>query len=130
MDSNKQFSTKKIKKADLVELKSFSNPPVLVKTTLTALCELLQTPAKNWKEVQKLLGDMKFMRKLNQFDPDSINEQVLLKMEKYTSNPEFNVDVVKRNSASCAGIVEWILAQIAYAKSKSETKENEEQKVE
>ena len=52
---------------------------------------LRRTPT--WDEAKKALGDASFMEKLLQFDKDRLDDPLLKKLQKYTTNPEFTPEV-------------------------------------
>lgn len=43
----------------------------------------------DWASAKQLLGDPNFLRRLTDYDKDNIKPQVLLKLQKYISNPDF-----------------------------------------
>lgn len=54
-------------------------------------------PRPDWASAKQLLGDPNFLRRLMDYDKDNIKPQVLLKLQKYISNPDFIPEKV------CAG---------------------------
>lgn len=52
---------------------------------------LQKTPT--WDEAKKQLGDASFMEKLLKFDKDKLNDALLKKLQKFTTNPEFTPEV-------------------------------------
>ena len=60
--------------------------------TLSGVMTVLRrTPT--WDEAKKALGDASFMEKLLQFDKDKLDDPLLKKLQKYTTNPEFTPEV-------------------------------------
>ena len=60
--------------------------------TLSGVMTVLRrTPT--WDEAKKALGDASFMEKLLQFDKDRLDDPLLKKLQKYTTNPEFTPEV-------------------------------------
>ena len=60
--------------------------------TLSGVMTVLQkTPT--WDEAKKQLGDASFMEKLLKFDKDKLNDALLKKLQKFTTNPEFTPEV-------------------------------------
>ena len=53
---------------------------------------LQKTPT--WDEAKKQLGDASFMEKLLKFDKDKLNDALLKKLQKFTTNPEFTPEVL------------------------------------
>ena len=61
-------------KNDLNEIKSFCNPPEIVKITLELVSICLVGEAKDWKFNKKeILGDPKLLEKLHLFDKDQVS---------------------------------------------------------
>ena len=60
--------------------------------TLSGVMTVLQkTPT--WDEAKKQLGDASFMEKLLKFDKDKLNDALLKKLQKFTTNPDFTPEV-------------------------------------
>ena len=71
---------------------AYAKPPALVELTLSGVMTVLQkTPT--WDEAKKQLGDANFMMKLLEFDKDKLNDALLKKLQKFTTNPEFTPEV-------------------------------------
>lgn len=47
-----------------------------------------------WDDAKKSLGDPNFMQKLMEFDKDKLDDGVLKKIGKFTSNPDFVPDTI------------------------------------
>ena len=62
-----------------------------------------------------MLGDMKFLESLKEFDKDHIPPHVMKKIrEKYISNPDFDPAIIKNVSSACEGLCKWIRAMDVY----------------
>lgn len=73
-------------------MQAYAKPPALVELTLSGVMTVLQkTPT--WDEAKKQLGDASFMEKLLKFDKDKLNDALLKKLQKFTTNPEFTPEV-------------------------------------
>ncbi|XP_071160600.1 dynein axonemal heavy chain 6-like isoform X2 [Mytilus edulis] len=106
---------KKINKGSLTELKSFTNPPQLVKMVMEAVCILLgRTPS--WEQSKKLLGDVNnFMQQIQNYDKDNISPEVITKIRnEYTSDPEFSVEKAKNVSGAVWKLCSWVIAMEKY----------------
>lgn len=79
--------------ADNMEcVQAYAKPPALVELTLSGVMTVLQkTPT--WDEAKKQLGDASFMEKLLKFDKDKLNDALLKKLQKFTTNLEFTPEV-------------------------------------
>ncbi|XP_041352994.1 dynein heavy chain 6, axonemal-like isoform X2 [Gigantopelta aegis] len=102
-------SLETLDKASISEIRVYSKPPALVKTVMAAVCVLFQkTP--DWATARLMLSDPGFLRKLLQFDKNSLPDRVFVKLKKYSKNPDFIADSVGKVSVACRSICEWVLA--------------------
>merc|ERR1712127_582696 len=68
------------------------------------------TPAK-----KELLGDMKFLQRLKDYDKDNIPKKTIKILRKnYVNNPEFEPERIKRASVAAYGLCKWINAMESY----------------
>ena len=68
-----------------------------------------------WGPSLKLLGDMKFLEYLQQFDKDNIPGPVMKKIrDKFVDHPLFKPEVVRNVSTACEGLCKWVLAMEVY----------------
>lgn len=105
-----------IKKQNLIELKSMSNPPVLVKMALESICVMLGNPTNDWKEIRSFIVKDDFISKILNFSTDNITESISNTMEtKYLNRPDYNFEKVNRSSLACGPLVKWAIAQIYYS---------------
>lgn len=70
-----------------------------------------------WAECKKVLADPNFMNRLVDYEKDSISSNMLAKMEKYTSQADFDVEFVKAKSEAASKLCAWVRALESYAKS-------------
>lgn len=62
-----------------------------------------------------MLGDMKFLEGLKEYDKDNIPTPIIRKIrEKYITNPEFDPAIVKYVSSACEGLCKWVRAIDVY----------------
>lgn len=62
-----------------------------------------------------MLGDLKFLENLKDFDKDSIPGPVMKKIrEKYVSNTSFYPSLIKNVSSACEGLCRWVRAIEVY----------------
>jgi dynein heavy chain, axonemal len=78
-----------IKPADITVVKAMKNPPHAIKTVMEAVCIMLRIKAERkpgpdgkmkmefWGPSQKLLGDMKFIETLRNYDKDNITDDIM-----------------------------------------------------
>lgn len=106
---------KSLTKADITEVKSFTNPPNAVRVVMEAVCVLLGEK-ENWETSKKLLGRSDFMDLLTGYDKDNIAEARLKKLRKqYIPMEEMNPEVVQKVSKAGLGLCLWARAMDVYA---------------
>lgn len=111
-----QTAVQGIKKSQLVEVKSMSSPPVVVKLTLEAICILLgENVGTDWKAIRQVMMKEDFMTRILQFDTESLTADILKQMEKYIQNPDWEFEKVNRASVACGPMVKWARAQLLYS---------------
>lgn len=96
-----------ISKGDIVELKSLSKPPVMVKRTLSAVSILLMGEESKWLQ---MVSDVGFLKKLMNFDIDRIPEPAWSKLQCFIDDEDFTPCRVKRTSKAAASLCEWVHA--------------------
>ncbi|KAL1512644.1 hypothetical protein ABEB36_002203 [Hypothenemus hampei] len=112
-----KIAVKAIKKQQLVEIRSMSNPPAIVKLALESICLLLGENATEWKSIRAVIMRENFINTVVQnFNTEDISDDVRDKMKaKYLSNPDYNFEKVNHASNACGPLVKWAMAQIQYA---------------
>ncbi len=112
-----------LKKSDLDEVKNMKSPPSGVKLVMAACCVMFKVkPQKKdgetdyWTPAKKeLLGDMKFLQRLKDYDKDHISPKIIKTLRKsYVNNPEFEPERIKRASVAAFGLCKWVTAMEAY----------------
>jgi dynein heavy chain, axonemal len=74
---------------------------------------VLKRPA-TWEEAKKALGDANFMLKLMTYDKDSMDDALLKRISKFTSNTDFTPDAVGKVSLAARGMCMWVRAMEVY----------------
>ena len=106
---------KSLTKADITEVKSFTNPPNAVRVVMEGVCVLLGEK-ESWDVAKKLLGRTDFMELLTGYDKDNIPEARLKKLRKnYMNVDEFQPEVVQKVSKAGLGLCLWCRAMDVYA---------------
>ena len=62
-------------KASISEIRVYTSPPDLVLTVLNAVCVLFQKKP-DWPTAKMMIGDPNFLKKLLQFDKNSLPDRV------------------------------------------------------
>ncbi|CAG9858599.1 unnamed protein product [Phyllotreta striolata] len=117
-----------LKPADITVVKSMKNPPSGVKLVMEAVCVMKQVkpdrkldPSSGkmiddyWSSSVKVLGDMKFLESLKNYDKDNIPPSVMKKIrERYLPDREFDPVRIQSVSAACEGLCKWVRAIEVY----------------
>ena len=77
---------------------------------------MLRRSEPSWAEAKKQMGDPGFLNQLINFDKDSLNDQVLQKVSKYTKEADFDPVVVGGISVACKSMCLWVRAMEVYGK--------------
>ncbi|XP_050419254.2 dynein axonemal heavy chain 7, partial [Patella vulgata] len=114
---------------DITLVKSMKSPPAGVRLVMEAICVLKGVKAEKvpdpsgsgkkiedfWGPSKKLLGDMKFLESLYNFDKDTIPVSIMKVIRtKYMTNPDFDPEKVKVASTACEGLCRWARAMDVY----------------
>ncbi|XP_028179118.1 dynein heavy chain 6, axonemal [Ostrinia furnacalis] len=110
-----QQALKALNKADINELKAFQKPPPLVRFVMEPIC-ILFGAKPDWDSTKKLLADVNFIGKLEEYDKDHIPDATLKKIKVYLTHKDFNPDTVVKVSKVCKSMVLWVQAIDMYAK--------------
>ncbi|KAL0892691.1 hypothetical protein ABMA27_014410 [Loxostege sticticalis] len=116
-----------LKPADITLVKSMKNPPAGVKLVMEAVCVMKSIKGDRkmdangkpyedfWGPSQKMLGDMKFLESLKNYDKDNIPVAVMKKIrDKYIPDREFDPVVIAKVSSACEGLCRWVRAMDVY----------------
>uniref|UniRef100_A0A6Q2Z4C9 Dynein, axonemal, heavy chain 6 n=1 Tax=Esox lucius TaxID=8010 RepID=A0A6Q2Z4C9_ESOLU len=102
-------------KADISEIRVFTKPPDMVMTVMEAVCILLGSKP-DWPSAKQVLGDSYFLRKLMDYDKENIKPQILQKLQRYISNPDFVPEKVEKVSKACKSMCMWVRAMDLYSR--------------
>ena len=82
---------------DLAEIRSYTNPHVLVRLVVMALCVLFEHPHE-WHAALLLLGEQnpKLLDRIRDFDPKKISVLTAGKLHRICQEPEFNIVSVEQ----------------------------------
>ncbi|XP_041374659.1 dynein heavy chain 7, axonemal-like isoform X2 [Gigantopelta aegis] len=116
---------------DITIVKSMKSPPYGVRLVMEAVCvlkgvkpERIPDPAGTGKKIEdfwgpakKMLGDMKFLESLHNYDKDNIPPPAIKTIRaKYIPNPDFDPDKIRVASTACEGLCKWVRAMDVYDK--------------
>ena len=105
-----------LNKANLTELKSFGSPPNAVLMVSGAVMVLFigqngKVPKdRSWAKVKAMMGKVdQFFDGLINYQKENIHPKVLVALERYLTDPEFNPDFVRTKSGAAAGLCSWVI---------------------
>uniref|UniRef100_A0A3P8WKL1 Dynein axonemal heavy chain 7 n=1 Tax=Cynoglossus semilaevis TaxID=244447 RepID=A0A3P8WKL1_CYNSE len=116
---------------DITVVKSMKSPPPAVKLVMEAICILkglkpdrVPDPSGSGKKVEdfwgpakKLLGDIKFLQSLKEYDKDNIPASLIsIIRSKYITNPDFVPEKIRTASTAAEGLCKWVCAMDKYEK--------------
>ena len=62
-----------------------------------------------------MLGDLKFLESLKEYDKDNIPAQLMKKIrDNYIPNPDFDPTTIRKVSSACEGLCSWVRAIEVY----------------
>jgi len=102
----------RIDKKEISEVRSFRNPPTVVRLVGEAICLYLnKTPSyENFKQL--LVSD--FTNKLKEYNINNISEYTINKLKKYIDDPSFTPDNIKKYSQISVYLCAWVIAVYHY----------------
>lgn len=112
-----QKSVSNIKKQQLTEVRSMSNPPEAVKLAMESVCTLLGHSVEGWKSVQSVIRRDDFISSIVHFDNETqMTPQLRAVMQKeYMTKPMYQYEAVNRASKACGPLVQWVVAQVSFS---------------
>ncbi|XP_054535146.1 dynein axonemal heavy chain 7 isoform X6 [Pan troglodytes] len=116
---------------DITVVKSMKSPPAGVKLVMEAICILKGIKADKipdptgsgkkiedfWGPAKRLLGDMRFLQSLHEYDKDNIPPAYMNIIRKnYIPNPDFVPEKIRNASTAAEGLCKWVIAMDSYDK--------------
>ncbi|XP_068804373.1 dynein axonemal heavy chain 7 isoform X1 [Struthio camelus] len=114
---------------DITVVKSMKSPPAGVKLVMEAICILKGIKADKipdptgsgkkiedfWGPAKRLLGDIRFLQSLHEYDKDNIPPAYMAIIRKqYLTNPEFVPEKIRNASTAAEGLCKWVIAMEFY----------------
>jgi len=75
----------KLTKAELADIRSYSKPKQEIQNVCSVVMTILNKKDTSWASVKKELSDPGFMKQLKEFDKDNISQNLIKRIQKYTS---------------------------------------------
>ncbi|XP_043848111.1 dynein axonemal heavy chain 7 [Dromiciops gliroides] len=116
---------------DITVVKSMKSPPAGVKIVMEAICILKGIKADKipdpsgsgkkiedfWGPAKRLLGDLRFLQSLHEYDKDNIPPAYMNIIRKnYLPNPDFVPEKIRNASTAAEGLCKWVIAMDSYDK--------------
>uniref|UniRef100_T1GP73 AAA+ ATPase domain-containing protein n=1 Tax=Megaselia scalaris TaxID=36166 RepID=T1GP73_MEGSC len=114
--------------ADIAVVKTMKSPPIGVRIVMEAVCILKDVKPDRipnpsgvgqiddyWGASKRVLGDIKFLDSLLNFDKDNIPPRIMQKLqERILGQEAFDPEKVKSASTACEGLCKWVIALTKY----------------
>jgi dynein heavy chain len=68
-------------------------------------------------QAKRVLSDTNFMRSLEEFNKDNIPDSVIHKLRKYIDDPQYQPDIVAKQSRAAMSLCMWTRAMDVYNRS-------------
>ena len=109
-----------IDKGNISEIKTFPNPPVLVKFTLEAVMILLNEKT-DWESIKRVLSNLNFLDRLKSYEKDSVTPSIPKRLRtKIRSNTDFTPEEVGKKNKASESLCAWVFAMDSYSRIKVE----------
>ncbi|XP_071822297.1 dynein axonemal heavy chain 7-like isoform X1 [Apostichopus japonicus] len=114
---------------DITVVKNLKSPPAAVRLVMEAVCILksfkpdrVPDPSGAGKKIEdywppskRMLGDMKFLQSLMDYDKDNIPPNIIKVIRsKYIPNPDFVPEKIRQASTAAEGLCKWVRAMESY----------------
>ncbi|CAM9637946.1 unnamed protein product, partial [Choristocarpus tenellus] len=98
-----------VTQADVSELRSFLNPPVVVEHVAAAVMTLLEGKPLPWLQAKALMARSDHLSRLRGFDANSVTQSQLQHLESLLLNPKFQPAVIEPLSKAASKMCLWVL---------------------
>eukprot|EP00742_Colponemidia_sp_Colp-10_P004139 GILJ01004417.1.p1 GENE.GILJ01004417.1~~GILJ01004417.1.p1 ORF type:complete len:2854 (+),score=646.67 GILJ01004417.1:919-8562(+) len=110
-----------LERNSITELKSFPKPAIECLDVTEAIMRLVfreTNPRKlDWKSAQQMMANpQKFKETLEQFNAESIDENILASLEPILNKKHFNFETMKGKSVAAAFLCNWVVNIVTYNK--------------
>ncbi|KAL0236470.1 hypothetical protein GEMRC1_003052 [Eukaryota sp. GEM-RC1] len=103
-------------KSAIGEVRTFSQPPPLVKLVLSAVMVLRKAVDTSWGTAKQHMSNPNFLSELINYDLNSLNDAILKKLAKFTSQEGFDPEIIRNVSVAATSLCQWALAMEEYGK--------------
>lgn len=105
----------RINKKQLDEIRVLKKPPAVVELVCSAVAIMLGNEIASWRDIQKVMGDRKFIPSMLQFDTMRLKRKTREECVKYTKHEDFNEERANKASKVAGPLVKWVKSQIKYS---------------
>ncbi|KAG5682932.1 hypothetical protein PVAND_012250 [Polypedilum vanderplanki] len=109
-----QEALKALNKNDVNEIRVFQKPPKLVQFVMEAVCILLNYKP-DWNTAKQMMGDMNFLKRLQEYDANHIPDVIIKKLQPYINHKDFQPAIVEKTSKTARSMCAWVIAMNRYA---------------
>ncbi|KAJ9468402.1 Dynein-1-beta heavy chain [Diplonema papillatum] len=105
-----------LSKQDIIEIRSYAQPPPVVSLVTQAVLILLQeTNPADWAQAKHVMNQPTFLDRLKNFDKDQIPPEASARLSPILHEREFNPENVgQTGSFACKSLCLWVTAMHAY----------------
>eukprot|EP01063_Lacrimia_lanifica_P005471 TRINITY_DN13244_c0_g1_i1.p1 TRINITY_DN13244_c0_g1~~TRINITY_DN13244_c0_g1_i1.p1 ORF type:complete len:211 (+),score=54.26 TRINITY_DN13244_c0_g1_i1:51-683(+) len=108
-------------KAAITEMKNLRTPPPKVEKTCKAVATILGDPfPKGWPDLKKMVGDLHFLNRLKDTDPNTLKPANMRRARPLLSGADMTVDEVARVSRAAADLAQWAHAMDTFHRTAAE----------
>lgn len=122
---NAQQALSNLSQNDIVQVKSYTNPPKNVVTAMSAVCMIMSVPPVKvgpvgkrvdnyWEPAKKMMNDVRFLRSLLEFDLNTLTDAIIDKVSTVTNSSEFDLNSIKKSSTAAYGLAFWSKALVDF----------------
>lgn len=99
----------RLREGDIRELRSYVNPPKMVRTVLTAWATCVGLSSTHWDVARDSIVQRCTRGTLASFDVASVSPQTIRDLQAYVTLPEFRPEAVAQVSRTVRSVAEWVL---------------------
>lgn len=105
-----------ISKKDLTEMRSLSNPPEVIKATLSAVLTLLGKDSSSWAVIKRQISGDSFIKSILDFKVADSDPSIAIEVRRLIDQNGLTYEKAHRASEACGPLFTWIEANIDYLK--------------